>query len=78
MVVVLITLIVKIRPPYFRFMGLLRNTASLKKFEFLRRFSKALRKLKKICFALDQLYIELKMKSLFTTTNNVLPFKFKC
>ena len=40
----------------------LRNTASLKKFEFLRQLSKALRKLKKSCFALDHLYIELKMK----------------
>ena len=38
------------------------NTASLKKFEFLRQLSKALRKLKKSCFALDHLYIELKMK----------------
>ena len=27
---------------------------------------------------MDQLYIELKTKSLFTTTSNVLPFKFKC
>jgi hypothetical protein len=56
----------------------LRNTASLKKFEFLRPFSKALRKLKKTCFALDQLYIELKTKSLFTSTSHVLLFKFKC
>jgi hypothetical protein len=56
------------------------NTAgSLKKFEFLHPFSKATEKTeKKSCFALDQLYIELKAKSLFTTTSNVLPFKFKC
>ena len=46
--------------------------------EFLRQFSKALRKLKKPCFALAQFYIELKVKSLFTQTSNVLPFKFKC
>ena len=36
---------VKIRHPYFRFMESLCNSASLKKFEFLRQFSKALRKL---------------------------------
>ena len=39
--------------------------------------SKALIKLKNWCFALHQLYIELKTKSLFTTTSIVLPFKFK-
>ena len=47
-------------------------------FEFLRPFRKALKKLKETCFALDQLYIELKIKSLFTTTSNFLPFKFEC
>jgi hypothetical protein len=51
----------------------LSHTAILKKFGFLCPFIK-----KKTCFALDQLYIELKTKSLFTTTSNVLPFKFKC
>ena len=59
----------------------LRNTASLKKFEFLCPFSKALRKLTKSHFALDQLYIELKTKSLFSSASkcsNVLPFKYKC
>ena len=35
-------------------------------------------KTEKKSFALDQLYIELKTKSLFTTANNVFPFKFKC
>jgi hypothetical protein len=41
-------------------------------------FSEALRKLKNSNFALDQLYIELKAKSLLKTTINDLPFKFKC
>ena len=35
--------------------------------------SAILRKLKKICFALYQLYIELKTKRLFTSPSNVLP-----
>ena len=48
---------------------ILSRSGSVKKFEFLRPFSKAAAK----CFALDQLYIELKTKSLFTTTSNVLP-----
>ena len=69
---------IKIRPSWFRFMKLLCNTTSSKKFDFLHHISKALRKLKKSCFALDHLYIELKTKSLFTTTSNDLPFKFKC
>ena len=30
------------------------------------------------CFALNQLYIKLRAKRLFTTTSNVLPFKLKC
>ena len=33
---------------------------------------------KETCFALNQLYIELKTESLFTSTSNVLSFKFKC
>ena len=36
---------VKINLPYLRFMKSLRNTVILKKFEFLRQFSKALKKL---------------------------------
>ena len=51
----------------------LHSTAILKKFEFLRPFSRPLRKLKKSCFALDLNW----KQSLFTTTSNVLPFKFK-
>ena len=43
------------------------RSGSVKKFEFLRPFSKATGKLKKSCIALDQLYIELKMKCFFTT-----------
>ena len=62
--------LVKVRPPWFHFMESLRNTASLKKFEFLCPFNKALRKLKKSCFASNQPYIELKTKSSFTTTSN--------
>ena len=58
--------------------GLVSRSGSVKKFEFLRPFSKATEKTeKKSCFALDKLYIELKMKSLFTITSNILPFKFK-
>ena len=56
--------------------GLASRSGSVKKFEFLHPFSKVTEKTS--CFALDQLYIELKMKSLFKTTSNVLPFKFKC
>ena len=52
------------------------NTVSLEKFKFLRQFCKALRKLKKSCFAFGQLYIELKTtKSLFKRTSNL---KLKC
>jgi hypothetical protein len=58
--------------------GLVSRSGSVKKFEFLRPFSKATEKTEKSCFALDQLYIELKMKRLFTTTSNVLPVKIKC
>ena len=58
---------------------ILSRSGSVNKLEFLRPFSKATEKTeKKSCFALDQLYIELKTKSLFTTTSNDLPFKFKC
>ena len=56
------------KAPVVPFHGItLRNTASLKKFEFVCPFNKALRKLKKSCFASHQLYIELKTKSWFTT-----------
>ena len=59
--------------------GLVSRSGSVKKFEFLRPFSKATEKTeKKSYFASDQLYIELKAKSLSTTTINDLPFKFKC
>ena len=54
----------------------LPSIAILKKFEFLCPFSRPLSKLKKkimFCFR-----TELNTKSLFTTTSNVLPFKFKC
>ena len=40
----------KIRPLQFCFMEPLHNTASLKKFEFLHQFSKALRKHDHVCF----------------------------
>ena len=40
-------------------------------------FEPILRQLKKTCFALEQLYMELKVKSLFETISNVLPFNFK-
>jgi hypothetical protein len=66
----------------------LRNSASLKKFEFETTKKTEKKSLliqqgtekteKKSCFALDQLYIELKTNSLFIKTSNVLPFKFKC
>ena len=45
---------------------------------FCTHSARPLRKLKKSCFALDQLYIELKAKSLFTTTSNVFSFKIQC
>ena len=51
---------------------------SYSKCEFLCPFNKATEKTEKTCFALDQFYIKLKTKSLFTSTSNVLPFKFKC
>ena len=54
---------------------LVSRSGSVKKFD---SFAPILRKLKKSYSALDQLYIELKMKSLFKTTSKVLPFKFKC
>ena len=55
----------------------LHSRAILKKFEFLRPFIRPLHseKTKKIMFCFRT---ELKIKSLFTTTSNVLPFKFKC
>jgi hypothetical protein len=55
------------------------RSGSVNKFEFFGPFGRATEKTeKKSCFALDQLCIELKMKSLFTKTGNDLPFKFKC
>ena len=39
--------LIKVKPPLFRFMESLHSTAILKKFEFLRPFSRSLRKLKK-------------------------------
>ena len=45
-------------------------SGSVKKFELLSPFSKAM---KKQCFALDQFYVELKTKSLLTIPGNVLP-----
>ena len=44
--------------------GLVSRSCSVKEFEFLRPFSKATEKTEKSCFALDQLYIELKAKIL--------------
>ena len=62
--------------------GLALRSGSVKKFEFLWSFKKATDKTEKIIFCfgspLDQIYIEHKMKSLFTVSSNVLPFKFKC
>ena len=39
--------VVKVNPPQFRFMESLRHTAILKKFEFLRQFSKKQNMIKK-------------------------------
>ena len=50
----------------------LPSTASENKFEFLRQLSMVSRKLKQTCFALYQLYIELKAKSLLTIPSHVL------
>ena len=51
--------------------GILSNSGSLQKFEFLRPFSPFSILLRKPHFALNQLYIELKTKSLLTKPSNV-------
>ena len=45
--------------------GLVSRSGSVKKFKFLRPFIKATEKTEKSCFALDQFYIELKMKFVY-------------
>ena len=65
-------LFIKVKPPLFHFMESLHSIAILKKFEFLCQFSRPLKKIM-FCFR-----TEVNTKSLFTTTSNVWPFKFKC